>query len=223
MKNTKKIAYPILGAIFLFLGACQQTPKKEDPNHEPEPTPQKVKPPKQIITLEESKSLYDNYTKNRVELIRDYELHENKDEKFKPSRFIAFDYDTMKQYMAFIEQEANEAKVDISTIRFYFANYPNEGRFSDGQKVVHPRQNSIFMLPTMNVNGQNYGFYIDADGNARRVKDAVSPNGIGNTSKTEGKSYASFGPSFSNAFIAQEDQSLTLNHGSSGPPPSGDF
>ncbi|MEM7485560.1 MAG: hypothetical protein AAF348_10160 [Bacteroidota bacterium] len=223
MKNTKKAAPFLLVFTLLILGACQPK-QKEDPKEEPDEEPKEhVEPPKQIISLMESKSLYDNYSKNRVESIQRYEMSANKDENFKPSRFTSFDYKTMKQYMAFIEQEAEAANVDISTLRFYFANYPNKRRFADGQRVVHPRQNSLFMLPTMKVKGRDFGFYIGADGKAKLVKDAVGINAVGDSLPSNGTAEASFMPSFANAPLMQGEQSLTMNHGNSSPPPSGDF
>ncbi|TXN34906.1 hypothetical protein FVB32_09915 [Flagellimonas hymeniacidonis] len=220
MKNTKKVTPFILGAMLLFLGACQEKPKKEEPHEEPK---ERVKPPKQIISLETSKELYDNYSKNRAELIQSYEAEENDDENFKAARFASWDFKTIKQYIAFIEQEAKDAKVDISTIRFYYANYPNKKRFPDGKKVIHPRQNSIIILPTMKVDGTDYGFYIGEDGKAKLIKDAVDAKGIGSTSEQNGKSYASFAPNFSAPPALFAGQSLNMNHGNSGPPPKGDF
>nr|WP_299384647.1 hypothetical protein [Allomuricauda sp.] len=222
MKNTNQITIPLMAIFFLVLAACQQQPKKqgeEDPGKmEPRET---VKPPKQIISLEESKSLYDNYTKNRVDIIQEYEATRSPEKKFEAARFAAFDYATIKQYIAFIEQEAEGAHVDISSLRLYFANYPDKEDFPDGKKIVHPRQNSVLIVPTINVDGQDYGFYIGDDGKAKLIKDAVGAQGIGATSQKGQKSYASFAPSFAPAM--QGGQSLNLNRGQSGPPPSPDF
>lgn len=221
MKNARKIATLLLGSMFLIIGACQEKPKKdEEPHDEPQ---ERVKPPKQIISLEESKELYDNYSKNRVELIKSYEREENNDEKFEAARYASWDYKTIKQYIAFIEQEAKEAKVDISTIRFYFANYPNKEKLPDGKKVVHPRQNSIFILPTIKIDDLDYGFYIGEDGKAKLIKNAVNVKGMGGISKDDEKSYASFVPSFFSPPALFKGQSLNMNHGSSGPPPNNDF
>lgn len=221
MKNARKATTLLLGSMLLILGACHEKPKKdEEPHEEPQ---ERVKPPKQIISLEESKKLYDNYSKNRVELIQSYEREENNDEKFEAARYASWDYKTIKQYIAFIEQEAKDAKVDISTIRFYFANYPNKEKLPDGQKVVHPRQNSIFILPTIKIDDLDYGFYIGDDGKAKLIKDAVNVKGMGSISKNDEKSYASFVPSFSAPPALFKGQSLNMNHGSSGPPPNNDF
>ncbi len=222
MKNTKQVAYFFMASVFLIMASCQQQPKKEETQQEEKE--ETVKPPQGIISLDESKSLYDNYTKNRVELIQAFELEENDDENFHAARYTAFDYETIKQYMAFIEQEAKGAKVDIASIRFYFANYPDKEKFPDGEKIVHPRQNSIFLVPTMKVDSLDYGFYIGEDGEAKLIKDAVGANkGMGSHQSKDNKAYASFAPSLSPNPTFQREQSLNLNHGGSGPPPNNDF
>ncbi|MDC6366756.1 MULTISPECIES: hypothetical protein [Flavobacteriaceae] len=223
MKNTRKAALIFLGSLLLMLGSCKQVQKEEtsEPALE-KPREEKVAPPQGIISLEESKSLYDNYSKNRVEIIQAFELETNDDENFKAARFSSFGYEEIKQYMAFIEQEAKGAGVDISSLRLYFANYPNKKDFPDGKKIVHPRQNSIFIVPTMKVDGHEYGFYIGEDGKAKLIKNAVGANEIGSTQKTKQRSYASFAPTTS-APATYASQSLTLNRGSAGPPPDADY
>ena len=222
MKNTMKNAQMlVLGGLLLIATSCQEKPQQKEPEKE---EPKEVKPPSDIISIDESKSLYDNYTRNRVEPIMAHEKEMNDDEDFEVARFVDFDYDMMKQYIAFVEQEAKKAKVDVSTFRLYFANYPNSEKFRDGKKVVHPRQNSIFILPTLMKDGTNMGFYIGADGQAELVKNATSgqEQGYGSTQNKVQKSQASFVPSFS-APMLQGGQSLIMNHGNSGPPPETDF
>jgi len=218
MKNLGKIAALLSASTLLFLAACQEAPKKGDPPGAGDQ--EKVDPPNGLITLGESKELYDNYTRNRVGLIQDFEQDRNPEGKFEPARFSAFSFAEIKQYMDFIEQEAKGAKVDISSLRFYFANYPDQEKFPDGDKVVHPKQNSIFIVPTMKVDGQDYGFYIGADGKAKLIKDAQGKRGTGQTPKTGNRAEAGFLPSSAPVYA---DQSLNLNHGTSGPPPHSDF
>lgn len=222
MKNNSRAAIAVFGSLLLLLGACQQGPKKDGAAESETPaTTQEsiVEPPSGIISLDESKSLYDNYTKHRLNAIQQYEEARSPEAPFEAARFSSFTYDEIKQYMAYIEQEARDAKVDISSLRFYFANYPDKERFPDGKKVVHPRQNSMFIVPTMKVDGVEYGFYIGPDGKAKPIKDAFGPKGIGNNKTKRIKSYASFAPNLALA----DSTSLNLNHGSSGPPPNSDF
>ena len=216
MKNIGKITTVLSASILFVLGACQELPKKGDPTDPGKK--EEVKPPKGIISLEESQSLYDNYSRNRAVPIQKYEMERDPEGKFEPARFAEFDFAEIKQYMAFIEQEAKEAEVDIATLRFYFANYPNEAHFPDGRKVIHPRQNSIFIVPTMDVDGQDRGFYIGADGKAKQIRDAGKNEAMGKANGETSK--ASFFPS---SVPLNDLQSLNLNHGDSGPPPDTDF
>lgn len=222
MKNNRKVAIAFLGAFLLILSACQQGKKKNDPTKTEDggvTQEEQVSPPEGIISLEESKSLYDNYTKNRVSMIEAYEINRSPDEKYVPSRFTSFTYADIKQYIAYIEQEAKGANVEISSLRFYFANYPDKPDFPDGKKIVHPRQNSIFIVPAMVVDGEEHGFYIGADGNAKLIKNAVGTKGLGHKMDVNNKSYASFAPTL----FQDGDKSLDLNHGNSSPPPYTDF
>ncbi|MAU15882.1 MAG: hypothetical protein CMH46_10125 [Muricauda sp.] len=211
MKNNGKALLAFFAATLLLLGSCQQGPKKEKPT---EPKKEKVPPPEGIISLDESKSLYDNYTKNRVDMIEEFELERQPGKEFNAARFTSFTYADLKNYMAYIEQEASEAGVKVASLRLYFANYPDKPDFPDGKKIVHPRQNSIFIVPTTIIDGEELGFYIDADGKAKSIKSVVgSSKDTGNTSQ------ASFAPT-----LFQDDgTSLNLNHGNSGPPPYTDF
>jgi len=213
MKNNKTILIASFGAILLLLGACQEAPKKEEPT---EPGQEKIAPPEGIISLEESKSLYDNYTKNRIDIIRTFEAERNADEKFVPSRFTSFSYADMEQYMKYVGQEAHEAGVKVASLRIYFANYPDKPDFPDGKKVVHPRQNSIFIVPTTMIDGKEEGFYIGSDGKAKPIKAVVGTTETGEESEPN-TSQASFAP----AFFQSGSKSLNLNHGNSYPPPFG--
>ncbi|MEO0902721.1 MAG: hypothetical protein AAFY00_12210, partial [Bacteroidota bacterium] len=108
MKNAQML---VLGGLLLIATSCQERPQQKEPEKE---EPKEVKPPSDIISIDDSKSLYDNYTRNRVEPIMAHEKEMNDDEDFEVARFVDFDYDMMKRYIAFVEQEAKKAKVDVS-------------------------------------------------------------------------------------------------------------
>ena len=215
MKNNRKALIAFFGAGLLLIGACQQGPKKEEPT---EPEEENVLPPEGIISLEESKSLYDNYTKNRVDMIKAFEAERDTGVQFIPARFTSFSYADMEQYMKYIHQEAKEAGVKVASLRLYFANYPKKPDFPDGKKVVHPRQNSIFIVPTTIMDGKEMGFYIGADGKAKPIKGVVGSEEAGENGKPN-TSQASFAPTL----FQGDSKSLNLNHGGSGPPPYTDL
>ena len=143
-------------------------------------------------------------------------------EAFEAARFVDFDYDTVKQYIDYIDQEAAKAGVKkVTKLRLYFANYPKNKEFPDKKEVVHPRQNSIFMVPTLDRDGINYGFYIGPNGEASLIADRIvgKGNGMGLLDEKPQKAYAGF--SLNSSLYA--GGSLTLNFGHGGPPPATDF
>ena len=136
-----------ISILFLAFG-CQEQSEK--------PKTESVKAPEQIISTNQAQELFDNYSSRRAPLIQKFEDSLNKESRFDVARYGYYDYKTIKKYIAYIEQEAEKAKVEISTLRFYFGNYPNKKQFADGRKVKHPRQNSFFIVPTLKKDGKEY-------------------------------------------------------------------
>ncbi|MDV7140821.1 hypothetical protein R3X28_18150 [Maribacter sp. TH_r10] len=214
-----------LSALLLTLASCNE---KKKPKQEKDLIKKEVKAPKDIISLNEASSIYNNYTKHRISVIENYELEQRAPEKeFIPARFVDFDYQTIKNYIAYVDQEASKAGVkEVTKLRLYFANYPNKGKFADGKKVVHPRQNSIFMVPTLDKNGENHGFYIGEDGKAKLISDWKHNNKMemgANSLNPNIKSHASMIPSFTLNSSLLAGTSLVLNRGNGGPPPKSEF
>ncbi len=240
----KSVQLCLILAILIGFGSCKFNEDKERPHKEP------VDPPEQIVGIGQAKMQYDNYSKRRVPLIQRYEdsinrgrgyddkLQQEQKEgqkdtradqgpaKFDVGRFVYYDYATIKQYIAYIEQEAKAANVDISTLRLYFTNYP------DSTGYVHPRQNSILLSPTVHKNDREYLFYID-DSNPEKPRAALltdsfkpaDPEDVGVLGSEEERSYASFlsnfAPAHPNAPIAPyfAGRSVTMNRGGGVPPP----
>ncbi|QGY44364.1 hypothetical protein GM418_12065 [Maribellus comscasis] len=219
--------------ITLFFSACRQTTPKPEP----------VKAPEQIISLETAREMYNTYSERRVPIIRAYEKEQNSnDEEFNPTRSGWYDFRTIKQYIAFIEQEAEAAGVEISGLQFYFANYPDRTKFEDGTPVTYPRKNSFFIVPTLKVEGKDYGFYTaeSEDGErqavlinerAKIVTDKLQKfdkhNESGSIANKTGQansifSYVGFssGSGFSAANASPGQRSLILNESNLVPPPN---
>ncbi len=225
MDTTKSLTYRLLllGLVLLTIAACNPKASKPDKEEEPTKTQEpELKQPENIIALEAAKSIYDNYSRYRVPGIQDFETKQRAPEKeFEAARYVTFDLEAVKQYIAYVEQESKKAGVTPNTLRFYFANYPDEGRFPDGKTVIHPRQNSIFILPTLRDGQNDWGYYIGEDGQAKLIKDWVK--GYGESNEEDPKSKASFVPNLNASLFQIGGKSLILNHGGSGPPPGGDF
>ncbi|MBD1259331.1 hypothetical protein HZY62_01920 [Maribacter polysiphoniae] len=251
MINAKKfLSHSLMLFIILFSSmSCEEEKEKE--------VAPEVLAPEQIVHVEQAKEMYDFYTKRRVPLIQRYEdsinrrkygtkiqqkkkAKSNSDEanaekKFDVARYVSYDYKTLKQYLAYIEQEAKKANVEISGLRIYFSNYPDKA-FFDGQNkdsILHPRQNSVLLSPTLTKGKRDYLFYIGEDKDQQEailLSDSFKPIkdiiGMGHLGNAESKSHASFMPSLSTStanttlntsFYA--GTSLTMNKGTGAPPP----
>ena len=210
------------------LVSCNQVQKHNEPDKNDKPT---VEAPAQIVEVSQAKNMYDSYSKRRVPLIQHYEdsinQHYKDDKEFDVGRYVYYDYKILKQYLKFIEQEAADANVEISTLRLYYSNYPDDVFFPNSKdSIKHPRQNSIMLSPTYNDGKRDYLFYI---GQGAKGKQAVPLNndfenikGYGIHTNENNKAHASFAPISKTAakpLNIQGQQSLTLNRGSGVPPP----
>lgn len=222
MKTPKNLTvFSLLLLLSFGLFSCQDAIKKETTQE------QVVKAPKQIISTKQAQEMFDNYTERRVPLIQKYEDSIAPNTKFDVGRYTYYDYKTIKDYIAYIEQEAANAKVDISTLRFYFSNYPNKKNFPDGSEVNHPKQNSFFIVPTLNKDGKEYGFYTVSDGQGNSKAELLTKNFIirksemMDNSSGRTKTEASLSPfSFLKPVVLfQDETSLILNHSNTIPPP----
>lgn len=225
MKHIKKSFTNALFAFLMlsFFTQCEQK-KKDQEQGEPPKEEEVVEPPAQIISLDQARETYTNYTERRVGLIEKSEAPKPDGSKFEATRYTYYDYETMKQYMAYIEQEAKRANVKITSLRFYLSNYPDTPTFENGNEVVHPRQNSVFLIPATRDGDLEYPFIIDVN-----EEGEVSPllltgqldprdeKGMGVRHDVSTRSYAGFA-SASSIFFG--NRSLIMNEGSSAPPPN---
>lgn len=226
MKNFKKTLSLFLFATALMLLSCGERSAEVNNSKMTE-----VAPPEQIISIEEAKSMYNNYTDRRVGLIERFEDSINISRKdtaeFDVARYTYYDYKTIKQYLAYIEQEAAEAGVEISTLRFYNSNYPDQEKFPNGKPIMHRRQNSFFIIPALTFEGEQFAFTTEDTGEPGKKRavlltgqlDPYQPNGMGVDYKNTKKAYASMlsVPHYlSNSYA---NGSTVLNEGSAAPPP----
>ncbi|WP_339708677.1 hypothetical protein [uncultured Kriegella sp.] len=225
-----------LSVLFLSLTSskCEDDNVVTDPNTNAEP-------PKQIVTIEHAKEMYDSYGKHRVPLIQTYEDNGRSTDKteaqaeeatkFDVARYVYYDYDTIKQYLEYIEKEAAAADVEISQLRFYFSNYPDKDKFPDGRPVVHPKQNSVMISPTIKKGERDYIFYTaDGEGGKREAVllsdnfDKYPNQETGYREEPSFRNEASVLPNLSVAHpkpapVFFGNKSVTMNEGNSAPPP----
>ncbi len=98
-----------------------------------------IAPPGIIIPVQEAENLYHRYGEKRVSLIEkainvDDEgnpISQNDSSYVQATTSLTVDYTDLKNYLAFIEQEASNANTDITGLRIYFGKYAdttNDGR-----------------------------------------------------------------------------------------------
>lgn len=250
MTKTKNFLcfFCVLSLSVLSFSSCEEKMEKETKDL-PE-----VLAPAQIVAIDHAKQMYDFYTDRRVPLIQRYEDSINRTKpndkvrqekkaqadsgfeiegkKFDVARYVSYDYETIKQYMAYIEQEAKKANVEISGLRFYFSNYPDKPFFDNKDSIVHPRQNSVMLSPTLKKGNRDFLFYIggtEAKQEAVLLTDsfgAIITDKTGASTTHDNRSYASFMPSLTNSTVNSTlnssfyaGSSLTMNKGTSAPPP----
>ncbi len=192
MKNAQKFVFKFAIALVLLFGivgcdGCNSEVKVS-----------KIEEPAQIIPIAIAQNLYDNYTVHRAPIIEFYEdsvrnrkrdqvniqkqyeqqndgqgdVAQNNTSKtqagFKAARYVSYDYETIKNYLKYIEQEAQAANIEISTLRFYFSNYPESKTLPGRKKEINPKKNSVMISPTTKNNkGEDFLFYLDVGDNLK--------------------------------------------------------
>ncbi len=245
MKNLRKWFPLTLAFIFVFtLSSCNEECPCED---ESKP----IAPPKQIVSVEDAKLMYDTYSARRKPLIQRYEdsINRRGDEdqydkmkqqkmqqndkdnsesreaaavdSFPVARYVHYDYQTIKDYLTFIEQEAKDKGIEISTLRFYFSNYPEDMSVENAK----PRQNSVFVMPTITQDNRTFGYFLNEKEELKLLTDDLKVSKTPFKPKSEGtKVKASFLPEFESSLTTPnlnfyQGQSYILNRGGSAPPP----
>jgi hypothetical protein len=123
--------------------------------------------PDNIISVEEADSLYRTYGQNRAPFIEGgvNKMYEDLDKPYEATRFVTADYDKLKAYIAFIDQESKEAGVSPKGLRIYFgATKPTKGK---------PGRETIFLNPVAAFKGVDgnisYAIHTDLDGNKQVI------------------------------------------------------
>ncbi len=224
MKTMKSPLTTLLfSGMFVVLAGCGDQANRQPAEAEEATEMQEtVNPPKGIITLDEARQDYELYGKRRVPLIQRYEdsilRRDHKDSTFIVARYVAFDFKQMQDYMKWIEQEAAAVGADITSLRIYFSNNP------DADGYVHPKQNSVMLVPAATPDaetGDQYILYLN-NGKPGYLDENLrpwSPNGMGVLQGEVQRTEASLLPDPA-ALLSLQTGSMFMNEGSSSPPPS---
>ena len=188
-------------ATAFMVSGCQQQQKQANSNQSE--VDSDVRPPSGIISKKQAQMLYDNYSRFRVPEIDSFEQGRRPNEEFKATRFLSIEFQRLKDYIAYVENEAKLAQVPVENFRIYLATNPADS------KAKFPRRNTVFILPTTKKNGLEFGFFTVTEGeNSRRALpiSAKLSKELGFSTTTVEKNEASLLPFFnsslnSNLFI----------------------
>ncbi|TVZ53023.1 hypothetical protein [Dokdonia sp. Hel_I_53] len=157
MKTLKLLS--ILGCSALLFFSCEELPDKEAP---PTEHPEAIPAPDNIITVQSADSLYKTYGRSRAPFIENgvNEVFEGLEKPYEATRFVTADYEKMKAYIAFIDQESKAAGVKPTGLRIYFgATKPKKGK---------PGRETVYMNPVKPFKGIegdiSYAIHTNLDG-----------------------------------------------------------
>ncbi len=154
-----------------------------------------------IITLNEAVKQYDNYSKQRVSILKDTLKKKYKDNNFSDTRTVWFDIQTIKAYIKYIEDNSSEAE----GLQFYFGVNPDK----IGKKKNHQ---TFFIAPTVQniVNGDTIqSGYTVKNGKRIYLYEAFKKYANSSNDNVQKASFFSMPPS---------DDGLLLNDGTDSPP-----
>lgn len=204
-----------------------------------------------IISDKQAKTQFESYSEHRGNIIKIYEDNNrrfddsisrnpqyNKDKKqgdkaekqdaengFVPVQYTYYDFKKFKKYMKFIEQETEKAGADISTIRIYFANYPENDKDNDKQK-----RNTVMFVPTIAIDGNESAYYISDEGQDGKPRPYLlsdsfvrknKPAAMGSLTTPKNTNEANLLPNLTNNLspsLIFAEQSVIGNEGNRNPP-----
>ncbi|MEP0262552.1 hypothetical protein [Dokdonia sp.] len=147
----KFFKYIIPLTMIILLVECKGDHSNNENDDNDGPPTVVVDAPEMIIPIQRGAQLFYNYKENRIPLIEEYENSNSSDgeEEYLATTSITFDFEMMKQYMKYVEQEAQAAHTDIKGLRVYL------GQYSKNKNEKHPRAETVFFNPTMQLKSGN--------------------------------------------------------------------
>tara|TARA_R110000823_G_scaffold7280_44_gene26745 strand:- start:25 stop:612 length:588 start_codon:yes stop_codon:yes gene_type:complete len=138
----------------------------------------------QIITVEQAVEMKNTYQDSIGSLIR--ENNSTPENEYDPTLFAFIELDSLKKYIAFLDEVEQLNKKKISGIRVYFAAYPDT--LKNGSKTQkYRKRETFFFAPTIKVEPNEWGREYP---NLRNVPFYIEPTGenrlIGNYKVIEG-------------------------------------
>ncbi len=137
-----------------------------------DPYPPNGNPPEDLLSPEQMGDLYYRYADKRSPVIDSAERRNIPD--FEAVRSVTFEYQDLKNYIAYIENNSVEAKATISGLRFYY------GKYRDDKPSKQKGRQVLFFNPTVfDKNEQkDLAYAIDRSGGEASIiylKDIIAP------------------------------------------------
>lgn len=235
MKNfIKKLSTSVLLMSVLLFNSCQDGNKEDikgikgsDNFTTTEQQDIKNMAPDQIISLNQAIEMKDEYDFSILPLIE--KAKSVNGSEYQATEFAYIDLDSLKKYVAFLEEVERLNNKKISGLRFYFAAYPNQNKYATLDKVPkYKGRETFFIAPTVEIEETELSKTYT---NLKHVPFSIAPNGS-NKYKGEfmpintlfsNKNGANQRTNFSNTTIAKQqiddNTSLILNELQLTPPP----
>ncbi len=169
----KRIAMRLSLLSLLILSSC------ENPKCNCDDELKEVEEPQNIISVQTADKLYKDYGTKRADLIERLEnVTENgdtipkEDKRYKKAtRAIAMPYKQLKEYLKYIEQQADSAGVEIIDMRFYFGKYEDSlsNKKNKGRETIFLNPTAEFTLADGKKDTVSYAIIKGKNGKKRAV------------------------------------------------------
>ncbi|MFC4739697.1 hypothetical protein ACFO3U_06785 [Flavobacterium ponti] len=177
MMKIRTIATVILFSTLLYLNSCKPESAEENLGS--------IKEPSQIISVEQAVEMKDTYQDTIGKLIKEnFSIPER---EYDPTLFAFIELDSLKQYIAYLEEVERLNDKKISGIRVYFAAYPDSLKNSSKSEAYKNRE-TFFFAPTMEVEPNEWGreypnlrnipFYIEPSGKNKLIGKFKAIDGL---------------------------------------------
>ncbi|WP_109851412.1 hypothetical protein [Aquimarina sp. AU58] len=177
--------------------------------------------PKNIITLEKAKKLYDNYSDTRVKWTNESMLSHANVKSFEVTRSLFYDIDSLYNYLNYIKRVSKEAKIKPSGFRFYFGSYDRDYK-RDGDTAYAHRQ-TIFIAPTISKQvgkeTMHLGYTLSSDFKVELLKEKIGTDSRGQSANGSSMQKASLFNFSINTNMFSENSTIANEINSS--PPKG--
>ncbi|WP_024772283.1 hypothetical protein [Aquimarina macrocephali] len=171
--------------------------------------------PKNIITLEKAKQLYDNYSDTRVKWTNESMLSHANIKSFEVTRSLFYDIDSLYNYLNYIKRISKQAKIKPSGFRFYFGSYDKDYKRAGDTAYAH--RQTIFIAPTILKETMHLGYTLNSDYKVELLQEKIGTDSRGQSGNGDAMQKASLF-NFNLSTNMFSDNSTIANEINSSPP-----